>query len=727
MSDLSSENPDRLPRFAILATAALCLFAVFFVYASRLCGPNDLFRKDQSKTMAYTVDIILNHRFSLPRDPIFQPATKPPLYNWLAAAFVGPTGIYDEWAQKLPSILGALVIAKLISAWCRRNFVGEFGRSYALMLAMLAATIFIASRSTILLLYIARPDMVQAACLIAAWLAGNAALKFESKRDARPSATLFWLATTAAALAKGPAAVYPIVYVLVAAPLIFGDWRRLRNLHWILGLLTLFGAVGLWLACGARQDWPHVRDVLLGSEVAKRIIESRVEGGTKPWFYAVMWFVQQNTVWSYLMIGSMLVSLLGSVRRLVEARISGEQARRLHHVFDCLGIRATEGFFTGAAGAANLWAIIVVACLSIPKDKRQDFLLPGHPAAAILAAHFIVWLIVRHQWSRYALPMASAVFLLIEKKTVYEAKLPWSLLVAIASAGVFAVTMALLKYRPKLVPILAAIAVVGFVGFEVLTNTRLGTFKTSSTVSYVALMAGGGVVASLLIASFRKSRLEWPFVACGILFWAFALLQNSYKDTGLPSHDGGLLQCAIAHIFDPGRTSNGTNPSVYAARFAKQARQIVGDDKIVMLVRSKSPILTLMGRHQGSYLARQDFDSAKWVIAERTKFPALNDSPQEKLYSGKLDVDFGSIKGEGDIYKDRVALFHIEKGVPSVDEMISIHRWVTDWTTKDANPYRSANTGWIAGENDPPIWMPPAGDPWAIEDVKKRMSRGKDD
>lgn len=722
MSELSSEKSDALlPRFTIVATALLCLFAIFFVYASRLCGPNDLFRKDQSKTMAYTVDIILNGRFSLPRDPIFQPATKPPLYNWLAAAFVGPTGIYDEWAQKLPSILGALVIAKLVGVWCRRNFADAFGPSYALLLAMLACTIFIASRSTILLLYIARPDMVQAACLVAAWFAGHAALKFEMKRDARAWAALFWIATTAAALAKGPAAVYPILYVLLAAPLIFGDWRRLRNLYWVAGLLALFGSVGLWLLCAARQDWPHVRDVLLGSEVAKRIATSRVEGGSKPVHYALMWFIQQNTVWSYLMIGSMVVSLLGSVRRLVNRR--SEQAHRLNVALDSLGIRASEGFFTGAAGAANLWAIVVVACLSIPKDKRQDFLLPGHPAAAILAAHFIVWLIVRHAWSRYALPMAAAIFLLIEKKTVYEAKIPWAILVGIASAGVLGMILLLLKHRPRLLPILAAITVIGFCVFEVLTNTRLGSFKLSPTLNYVALMAGGGVAASMVIAAMRRWRLELPFVACGILFWAFALLQNQYKESGLPSHEGGPLQRAIAHIYDPGHTSNGTNPSVYAARFAKEAKKIVGDDKVVMIIRSKSPILTLMGRHQGSYLARSDFENARWVIVERSKFPALMGTPQEALYSGRLDVAFGHITDGGDIYKDRVSLFRIENGVPSVDEMVSIHRWVVDWTTSDANPYRSANTGWIESPNDPPLWTPPPGDPWNEPDVKRRKSR----
>ena len=49
-----SQSADRIPRFALVATALLCLFVITFVYVSRLCGPADLFRKDQAKTMAYT-------------------------------------------------------------------------------------------------------------------------------------------------------------------------------------------------------------------------------------------------------------------------------------------------------------------------------------------------------------------------------------------------------------------------------------------------------------------------------------------------------------------------------------------------------------------------------------------------------------------------------------------------------------------------------------------------
>ena len=707
-----------IPRLVLASAIVLCLFTVLFVYVGRLVAPNDLFRKDQGKTMAYTVDVIVNGRFSLPRDPIFQPATKPPLYNWLAALFVGPTGIYAEWAHKMPSLVGTLVVATMIAVWCRRRFSDAFDASHALLLAMVAATIWIASKSPILLMYIARPDMVQAACLVAAWLAGHAALSKRTKAEATRWSAIYWIAVTAAALAKGPAAVYPIVYALLAAPLCFGDWRRLRNLRWLPGLAFLLSSVGLWLWCAAQQDPDHVWNVLLGSEVAKRIAVSRIEGGSKPWNQSIIWFISQNTVWSYLMLGSMTVSLLGSIRR----RMLGVAGT--HRFFDALRIGPTEGIFTGAAGAANLWAIVVVACLSVPKDKRMDFLLPAHPAAAILTAHFIVFCIARFPWARFALPLAGAAFLLDEKKTVGGAHV---ILAIVAAVAIVFALIALVRRASRFVPLIFGAALVGFLAFEVLTNTRFGIAKTSPATSYAGLFFGAGVVAATGIAAFRRARLEIPLVAVGILFWSFALLQNTYKDTNLPTgwkSANTPWERFFGRIYSSDPNASGTGPGVYAARFARDARKIVGDDKVVMLVRSKSPILSLMGQHQGSFLTRADFEHAKWVIAERSKFKALNDGPQEALFSGILDVDYGSITGEGDIYKDRIGLYRIEDGVPSVEGMISIFRWVQNWTTKDANPYRSKNTGWIEGPNDPPMWTPPAGDPWSDARLRKKGGRG---
>lgn len=686
-----------IPKWVLLLVGLLCFLAIFNVYYGRVIkGPADLYRKDQSKTIAYTVDMVLNHRFSLPRDPIFQPATKPPLYNWFAAAGVAITGQYGEWAQKSPSILSALVVAGLIFIFCRRHYSTTLHARDALLLAMFAAAIWICSKSTLLLLYIARPDMLQALCLTGAWMAANAALGAETKRAARKWAAWFWIGTTAAALAKGPAAVYPILYALLAAPLVFGNWRRLRNLHWLLGLLFLFGSVGVWLLFAYRQDAQHVTGVLLGTEVYQRIASSNPEGFIKPWYFAVQWWYSQNTYWSYLAIGSMVIGLLGSIRRFVlknDPNAPGDVVA--NRFFDALRLRDGDGLFTGPAGMATLWAMVVVGCLSIPADKRQDFLLPAHPASAILAANFLLYLVSRFEWTRFALPLGAALLLSWEKRFINSVHLSMI-------GGAFLVLLAAIlfvrKTRPRMLLAIAGAALIVFVAFEIVTNTRFGFTSTSQTITFIGFFGGASVVAALFTAALPKFRLELPFIAGGIIFWGFALLQNNYKDTGLPGK---------------------TNPSRYAAEFAAKAKQIVGDEKVVAIFRSKNPILTMMGRHQGSYLTRKDFEEAKWVIVERSKFPELMDNKAfEVLVSGRVDVEYGHVHDmDHKIMKDRVVLLKIdkEKNIPDIEKLISIFVWVQDWTTDDANPYRSPNTGWIElpGTTTPPKWRPTSqSDPW---------------
>lgn len=684
-----------IPRWVVYLVAILCLLAIANVYYGRIViGPPDLYRKDQCKTMSYTVDMVLNGRFSLPRDVIFQPATKPPLYNWFAAAGVWATGAFNEYMQKWPSIVSALAVAGLVFWFCRKRFAQVLDAQHALVLAFLASAIWICTKATVLLVFIARPDMLQALCLIGGWLAANEALGATDKRSARKWATWYWAATTAAALAKGPAAVYPMLYALLAGPLVFGDWRRLKHLYWHIGLPVLFGSVGLWLLFAYLQDAQHVTGVLLGTEVYKRIASSNPEGFVKPWYYAVQWWTTQNTYWSWLAIGSMIVGLLGTVRQMMLPRGAADPVSvPVAKFFERIGIRETDGLFTGPAGMATLWVFVVVGCLSIPADKRQDFLLPAHPASAILAANFVIFLVSRFDWMRFVLPLGAALLLVSEKRFVTDAQTG-------LVAGLFILFAAgvslLRKSQLQLMPALAIAAAVIFIAFQVSSNTRFGFFKTSQLITFLGFFGGGAMVATLVIAAFPRLRLELPLVAGGVIFWGYALLQNNYKDTGLPGS---------------------TNPSLYATRFANEANKIVGDDKVVSIFRSKHPILILMGRHQGSYLTRKDFEEAKWVIVERSKFPQLKDTEQEKLFSGKIDVEFGHIKELGhNIMKDRVSLIRIDKerNSPSVDEMIAIHLWVQDWTTDDANPYRSPDTGWIElpGTTTPPEWAPPPGDPW---------------
>lgn len=349
--------------FPVVALAAI----IALVFGARLLGPHDLYEKDQPKTMAYTADVVVNHRFALPRDVIYQPSTKPPLYNWIDAVAVELTGRWDEWVLKIPSLLGALATGAIVGFMAARQRPSERWTTTGdstppLLLGCLAAGIWftfgsdIRHGSVIRLAYLARPDMLQCAWLTGAWALATIAVERKTVRDSLSPAIGFWLCVTAAALTKGPAAAMPIVFAVAYAWLAQSTTSRLRNLLKLwpaIGVPILTVGVGTWLVFAYRQDPQHVKSVIFGAEIADRLIDKSPEGIAKPVYYTVMWFVTKTVPWGALALIGLLTAVLSRLFR--ERWLS-----------------------------ATLYLIVVLACLSLPAGKRMDYLLPAYAPATVL-------------------------------------------------------------------------------------------------------------------------------------------------------------------------------------------------------------------------------------------------------------------------------------------------------------------------------------------------------
>lgn len=76
--------------------------------ALRLSAPTDLLEGDQVKQVGYVMDILAHSDWIVQYEINGQVATKPPLYNWLAAGFCTLFGTHAEWVMKLPSFLAAI-------------------------------------------------------------------------------------------------------------------------------------------------------------------------------------------------------------------------------------------------------------------------------------------------------------------------------------------------------------------------------------------------------------------------------------------------------------------------------------------------------------------------------------------------------------------------------------------------------------------------------------------
>src|SRR5690554_347651 len=91
-------------RVALIGSSMLGLV---WILIARMLGPSDLWDQTQPKTISYTTDIIVHggEHWILPLERGALPATKPPLYNWLAVPMVKLLGFGSEVAHKFPSIL----------------------------------------------------------------------------------------------------------------------------------------------------------------------------------------------------------------------------------------------------------------------------------------------------------------------------------------------------------------------------------------------------------------------------------------------------------------------------------------------------------------------------------------------------------------------------------------------------------------------------------------------
>ncbi|MEM7680654.1 MAG: hypothetical protein AAF288_01725 [Planctomycetota bacterium] len=409
VSPADAARPRFAGRFASPALAlslAIVLAVTAALAAVRVLGPSDLHAYDQPKTAAYSVDIANHGRWVLPRDMLGRPATKPPMVNWIGAAF-GSTFGWNALTLRAPSILAGLVVAGLTWLAATKVFnqqelwVESEGPAHParFWFPTLAGVMVVASPLGLKQLALIRPDMVLCACLTAGWLAATALLlppeddPNKPKPWARQRAlqTTLWLCVAGAALAKGPPALLLIAYVVLGGKLLAGRWSAALRTGVLWGLPLALGLVGLWLYGVHRANPTHLRETLWGAEIANRVSGSGQRGNSGggggfvntlvefPWkmpLYGLTRFLP----WSVLAI--LALNKLGSPKK----------------------------WFRHPLAPAVLWALVILVFFSLSSKKRADYALPLGPAVAILASWWLAIAAPREVAALTARRAAVAVF-----------------------------------------------------------------------------------------------------------------------------------------------------------------------------------------------------------------------------------------------------------------------------------------------------------------------------
>lgn len=362
----------------------IVLAAITLMLLSRVCGPGDLPDQSQPRTVSYTVDVVENGRWILPRETGDLPATKPPGYNWLAAPFVAVLGIDSELAHKLPSIIAFLV--------CTMLLVGSGNRLQPGM-GWLAALMFTACYPIFKLAYLARPDMMLCGALLVMWL-GMSYLLIDDRRltDTRRICVqgVTWLACAAALLIKGPIAIaIALPFALIAGKIFRGSLRgAFKSVALIPGLVFALAIFAVWVMWAWMIDAEHVRGRMLSTELFGRIVGTGSEAqgnsllslltglGDMPGYFLVRFFP-----WSLFSVVAMF--------QLWQRRKRHPQDEGAEHPS-----RSRAWMIS-----ASIWVIVTIAMTSLIAVKRADYIAPAYGPAALLAGW---WWLSRNQCERDA-------------------------------------------------------------------------------------------------------------------------------------------------------------------------------------------------------------------------------------------------------------------------------------------------------------------------------------
>jgi len=383
----TTQSEAKPPRYA-RALVACSIAALVWAVAARVAGPSDLWDQRQPRTVSYTTDILVNggSHWILPMEPGRRPATKPPLYNWMAAPAVKLLGFPSELGHKLPSVV-ALGLCWLVLVRAGRRLDAAEGEA----LGWLAGLMLVANYTFFKLGYLARPDMLLTLWLMLGWLASTWLL-VDWRRGPAPAggggrlspaaqrglALGFWVCVGLAGLTKGPAALPLVVYAFIAARLVGGRWAALGALRWWWGLPLGLLMAGSWVCAAWWIDPVHVRQELWSNEIVGRLTGLGPEGSREGPIGLLksapnmpVYYLARFAPWSLL---SILAA--GSLWRRVEA--GGRRRWR------------TLGTLGAVLHGAAIFVIVVLALYTLSASKRADYIAAAFGPGALLAAWWVV-------------------------------------------------------------------------------------------------------------------------------------------------------------------------------------------------------------------------------------------------------------------------------------------------------------------------------------------------
>lgn len=323
------DNQTPAPRWARFLVLALALVTIFFQLGTRALNEPDEGRyAEVGREMMDSGDWLMPRLNGIPH------LSKPPLTYWCVAACLRVFGV-NEFAARLPAALAALGTLLALYLMVRRA-ADELTALWAVVMLTSSAMFFLIAR------------LITADMLLTCWVTWSVwALWRWYHSDNRSWRTIVWFYVFLGLgmLTKGPVAVALPLFALVGL-----RWRdpslRLRQMHWIKGILTLLAICAPWFVALALQN-PELWEYFLVREVFQRVATGE-HGRSKEWWFFIPILFGSALPWTLLVFGR---------------------------------LKLTAGTRMFAA-----WAILGLVLFSISQSKLPTYILPLMPPLAALAA-----------------------------------------------------------------------------------------------------------------------------------------------------------------------------------------------------------------------------------------------------------------------------------------------------------------------------------------------------
>jgi len=335
----------------VLALAAVIYFAGLSGYP--------LLDPDEGRYAEIPREMLESGDFITPRLNYVKYFEKPLFFYWSVAGSMALFG-QEEWAVRIVPALAGFLTILLIMVLGKRFFGTRTG--------VMAGWVYLTSLVPLILARLPIIDGLFSLFLTAtwgAWWLGYAAPAGHMKRIWFCAA---WACMGLACMTKGIAAIALTGLIIFAFIIVRRDFRALRAMAWLPGLLIFALIVLPWhLAVSSRNpEFAHFYFVV---QHFGRLVS---EEHSRPVWYFLVIFPFGMLFWTALFFPAIINSLKRAVKAIKLPTNGDKKANESEGVLFLV-----------------IWVLAVVGLFSLSRSKLVPYILPGYPAMALLIASYL--------------------------------------------------------------------------------------------------------------------------------------------------------------------------------------------------------------------------------------------------------------------------------------------------------------------------------------------------